>query len=45
MIYKLTWMANKQWILNAYTLNGNKYIGLAYPQGIPMFNPSNHNFN
>jgi hypothetical protein len=43
---KMTWCANKDWILSAHTANGGAYIGgagSAYPLGIPMFVQSNHN--
>jgi hypothetical protein len=42
---KFTYMANSTWIKNCYDSNSSSYVGPVYPDGIPLFNPSNHNIN
>jgi hypothetical protein len=42
---KLTWMASKEWINYCWNQNGGGYTGVQFPNGIPLFNPSNHNPN
>jgi hypothetical protein len=42
---KLTYMANSTWIKKCWDDNSGLYKGIAYPAGIPLFNPSNHNIN
>jgi hypothetical protein len=36
-------MASKEWINYCWNANGGGYIGGPFPNGIPLFNPSNHN--
>jgi hypothetical protein len=44
IVGKFTWMASKNWIINCHQQNGGVYTGgLAFPYGIPLWNPSNHN--
>jgi hypothetical protein len=42
---KLTWMAPREWINYCWNANGSAYVGGRFPDGIPLFNPSNHNQN
>lgn len=42
LLYKFSWSASLEWIIEKYNENGDSYTGAVYPNGIPILTVANH---